>query len=310
MSEDLPHIEILARYLNREITEDQLLNESEGLEELVRIAKLSESLEVPNATAMSAAWTKFSSRIAEEEKAKPAVVKSMKRAFPWTRVMSIAAAIGAILIATYLILPKETTIETSYGESNLVSLPDGSEVNIFAASEMSFNKGKWEKSRELDLSGEAYFKVKKGKSFTVHTPNGDVRVLGTSFNVYQRNDNFEVVCFTGKVEVSSNGQKTILTPGEKAILSGSALDKSSLDPSQKEPAWISGKVRFENASLSEISEMFERYYGYKLTFDAEVESKMSGIFLTQDLENAIKVICDPIELNYIFENNRTIHLSR
>lgn len=310
MSEGLPNIEILARYLNREISEDQLLQESEGLDEFVRLAKMAETLEVPGETATSTAWARFSKRVGEEKQAEQTIVKPLGQAPQRTRILSIAAAIGALLIAAFLLMPGETNIETGFGQNETVSLPDGSEVNIFASSELSYKKGNWENKRELELEGEAFFNVQKGESFTVHTPQGDVRVLGTSFNVFQRGEQFEVVCYTGKVEVSSKGQKEILTPGEKAILSGQDLSKGSFDESAKEPAWMSGKVKVENASLSDISKMFERYYGYQLEFDPSLETTFSGVFLTQDLKKSLKVICDPIELNYIFEDNRTILLSK
>ena len=57
-------------------------------------------------------------------------------------------------------------------------------------------------------------------NFLVKTELGTVRVLGTSFNVYEREGNFEVQCLTGKVEVSNQDQseKVILTPGEVVSL--------------------------------------------------------------------------------------------
>ena len=47
--------------------------------------------------------------------------------------------------------------------------------------------------RSLTLSGEAYFDVQKGnKPFTISTNQGQVTVLGTSFNVRSRADGFEI----------------------------------------------------------------------------------------------------------------------
>lgn len=310
MSEDLPNNEILARYLNREITEDQLLQKSEGLDEFVRLAKMAETLEVPNSTATSTAWARFSKKIVEEEQAKKVVVKPMRRGASRAKFFSIAAAIAGILMVSYFLIPKETSISTNLDQTSMATLPDGSEVSMFASSEITYNKRNWDKDRELDLEGEAFFKVKKGEAFTVHTPKGDVTVLGTSFNVFQRDDMFEVVCYTGKVSVSSNNQTEILTPGEKAILSGSDLSKTQQEGNASEPAWMSGLIQLKNASLSDISELYERYYGYKLTYDSNLEVPFKGVFLTTDLKKSIEVICDPIDLNYIFEDNRTIHLSR
>jgi len=307
MSEDLQHNEILARYLNREISEDQLLQESEGLEEFVKLAKLADNLEVPAEKTASQAWERLSENISKEEK-EVAPVKPL-----WsntTKIFSRVAAVGLILVMSYFVWPKETRISTRLDQQEEVNLPDGSTVSLFSTTSLSYKKGKWDKSRELELDGEAFFEVTEGNSFVVHTELGEVEVLGTSFNVFQRDDEFEVLCFTGKVKVQTGEKSVLLLPGEKSILTKDALVKAEMEPGLEQPAWQSGKINIENASVSDLADLIERYYGYKVTYEKGIESKVSGVFLTQDLENALKVICDPIELNYIFEGNRAIHLSR
>ena len=73
---------------------------------------------------------------------------------------------------------------------------------------------------------------------------------------------------------------------------------------------MTGNLRLQNASIEDVADLIERYYGYTVAVNKGIDSRISGVFLTQNLEEALKVICDPIELNYIFENNRTIRLSR
>ena len=80
-------------------------------------------------------------------------------------------------------------------------MPDGSSVNLNAGSELEYTSFNWKKNRVLSLGGEAFFKVKKGKTFTVITKEGNVKVLGTQFKVKSREKLYEVTCFEGKVQV-------------------------------------------------------------------------------------------------------------
>jgi Fe2+-dicitrate sensor, membrane component len=65
-------------------------------------------------------------------------------------------------------------------------------VNLNSSSQLSYSKNKWDSKREVTLNGEAFFKVSKGSTFDVITLNGKVSVLGTQFNVKQRENYFEV----------------------------------------------------------------------------------------------------------------------
>ena len=99
--------------------------------------------------------------------------------------MSIAASILLCCSMLYFYSVKPATYNTTIGESIQFSLPDESSVWLNAKSEISHNKD-WENTRDIKLNGEAYFEVAKGKKFTVETPQGTVTVLGTKFNVKQR----------------------------------------------------------------------------------------------------------------------------
>src|SRR5690606_5542552 len=106
-----------------------------------------------------------------------------------------------------------TQVETVTGEKIWVGSPGGSQVLWNALSSMEYKK-KREKERSLQLDGEAYFKVAKGKKFGVVTENGVVTGVGTQFNVKQRANFFEVKCFEGKVSVVSDTIKRLLRPGQ------------------------------------------------------------------------------------------------
>ncbi|MEO0896366.1 MAG: FecR domain-containing protein [Bacteroidota bacterium] len=308
MSEGLQHTDILARYLNRELSEEQLVQEAEGMDELLQAIKASESLSVPSSKTNEQAWDELQSRLAEEESSAKVVAMQPQsnRLF-----MRVAAAV-LVLAATYFLWPKNTTtvIETNYAQTQEVSLPDGSQVDMFMGSELAFSKGNWKDERKVSLDGEAFFQVEKGNSFVVETQAGEVKVLGTSFNVFQREDEFEVVCYTGKVEVTHHDQQIILEPGEMALIENKQLKEVSLENPALAPNWKKDKFKVISLPMSELGDYFERYYGYKLLMDESIEGKITATFYVNDLESTLKVICKPIELNYIFEKDRTVRLFR
>ena len=126
------------------------------------------------------------------------------------------AAMFVIAIGITFFLDSTSKFETSHGEQMVVTLPDGSIVKLNALSSVAFEEDNWDNDRQLNLKGEAFFEVAKGKKFEVQTTNGIITVLGTKFNVKTTGKFFEVQCQEGKVSVVSTIQDTPrqLTKGE------------------------------------------------------------------------------------------------
>jgi ferric-dicitrate binding protein FerR (iron transport regulator) len=92
------------------------------------------------------------------------------------------------------------------GEHINYQLPDGSVIAMNAESKISFNRNKFMKKRFVEMEGEAFFNIQKGGPFTIRTKSADIHILGTSFNVYSRDQAFKVSCVTGKIKVTSREQ--------------------------------------------------------------------------------------------------------
>ncbi|MGS0524967.1 FecR domain-containing protein [Zobellia nedashkovskayae] len=98
---------------------------------------------------------------------------------PFKKFIRIAAAAAVIIFGSYFYLNNlDENIVTEYAENKEVVLPDNSKVRLNADSELSYSERKWSKERNVELKGEAFFKVAKGKRFTVATDAGKVAVLG------------------------------------------------------------------------------------------------------------------------------------
>lgn len=186
------------------------------------------------------------------------------------------------------------------GEKRQVELPDASIVEMNSLTVLNFNKGAWNTKREVSLTGEAFFKVAKGAQFDVVTTTGIISVVGTEFSVKNRNTYFEVKCFEGKVKVHSNNQSVELTQGETVrLLNGNlAEDQTNL----KRPSWMDNFSKFKSVPFAEVLAELERQYDVKIHAKVDTTMLFTGSFSHNGLEEALKSITLPFNLEYSSEN--------
>lgn len=230
--------------------------------------------------------------------------------------MAIAAGI-ALLLAAYLIfrpLPKAIFAATD-GETRELTLPDGSEVVLNASSEISYDKAAWKAgNRTIDLKGEAYFSVTKGKgTFTVNSTLGSLTVLGTRFNVFDRGSKWEVKVFEGRVAVETASIPAVeLTPG---TLSAYVKDQPAIKVDSfaykegKYQDWKVGYFYYEATPLEDVLEEIGRQYGKEVEFNSDLaDLNFTGPFERTDLNSSLKEVLFPFrsKLAYFIEGEKII----
>ena len=95
-------------------------------------------------------------------------------------------------------------------DTNLVAyLTDGSTVVLKAGASIKHDAFLVHPKREVFLKGDAFFNIAKdaGRPFFVYTPEVGIRVLGTSFNVTEKDGNLTVTVKTGKIAVYNLADK-------------------------------------------------------------------------------------------------------
>jgi len=160
-----------------------------------------------------------------------------------------------------------TTIATGYGQQKSIELPDGSTVMLNAKSKITYAED-WtnDEYREVELEGEAFFEVETNKAqpLIVHTPKGDIRVLGTTFNVFQRAADLKVTLVEGKVQLKVDGKTNYnLNPGEEVLFRNNTLTNRKVD-TKAVTAWSEGKWVFKNASIASIIARLQYEYGWTI----------------------------------------------
>lgn len=177
-----------------------------------------------------------------------------------------------------------TTIQAPKGARTHILLPDSSTVWLNAESKISFNPHFGKDNRNIALEGEAYFDVKKDDvPFNIHTPDIDIAVLGTAFNVKAYHDDgvISTALVRGSLKVThSNGQgkseSVTLKPGEKVSLRGYADIRSSTSfvvekniDAVAEADWKDGWLTIRGESLGDLSKKIERLYNVDVRFAYE-----------------------------------------
>jgi transmembrane sensor len=210
---------------------------------------------------------------------------------PWLGRIA-AVLVLALGITFFLYTTNTTTLVADAGERTEFALPDNSEVVLNAGSEAAYKSWNWDSNREVELKGEAYFKVAKGQTFDVNTTLGKVTVVGTQFNVKARNDRFDVTCFEGKVKVTYNNKEVLLTPG-MSVAYDNGEDIKILHPETGQPGWLAYQASFTEAGFNDVIEEIERQY--KVTIDVknikvDPADTFSGTIPMNNLQTAIDII--------------------
>lgn len=227
----------------------------------------------------------------------------------WLRpLISVAAAfVVGLGLYTLLFSNATTQIQTLASEKTTIELPDASQVTLNALSELSYKEKRWNSNRQVSLDGEAFFIVAKGKTFDVLTDQGTITVVGTQFNVKERLNFFEVVCYEGIVSVTSNGRTEQLNAGTSLRLVNGQMQLNSTVFTV--PQWTKSVSDFKAVAFAEVVSELERQYAVKISFPNEKSSlQFTGGFVHDDLNNALISITQPLDLNYIIESSNQVRL--
>ncbi|CAM1359017.1 conserved hypothetical protein [Tenacibaculum sediminilitoris] len=226
----------------------------------------------------------------------------------WITLISKIAAILIIGLGIFYFFnnKKSEVIKTQYADNKSIILPDNSIVKLNELSRLEYNTTTWKKQRSLQLNGEAYFDVEKGMRFDVNTPNGTVSVLGTEFNVLDRDSIFKVSCYEGLVEVTYKNKITKLPAGKEFAIVKNIEQHTHTVLAQ--PKWLKNMSAFDNTLFADVIFEFEQQYNVKVQINIIGNDSMrfTGAFTNNNLENALKAITHPFNLSYEIKNKQQV----
>lgn len=186
------------------------------------------------------------------------------------------------------------------GTREKICLPDSSTVWLNAGSLLVYPSTLAAETRNVYLSGEGFFEVKKDSlhPFVVSTNYLQLQVLGTSFNVsaYPSNNQVKATLETGLLQVEVNGQqeKYILTPNEQLVYTPLTQKVEQLKVGAADYSdWRMGGLFFNDASFEDVLHTLERTYNIHFHVYTSMYQKQNlRVHFNKDesLENVLKII--------------------
>lgn len=219
---------------------------------------------------------------------------------------AIAASI-VLFLGVFHYYNANVSIQTLSSQTQEISLNEGTSIQLNAQSAIEYSK--YQSQRNVSLQGEAYFKVTKKGAFSVQTSNGKIEVLGTEFNVISRADFLEVICYKGKVAVSSPSNKWILLPNDACRIYKGKSEKWKTDTTSA--TWLHGESSFKSTPLLFVLQAIENQYDVKLIAkNINKDILFTGSITHSSIDKALKSVCLPLGLKYQIQSNSTIILNK
>ena len=253
--------------------------------------------------------SKLKKEIRHIKKSNPVIFLHRKN---WTMAASLIFLMG---LSCFFYLSFVKTISKEYatklGEHAKITLSDGTQIWLNAGSLLKYPSEFKGGTREVYLTGEAFFDVAKDKEhpFIIHTDKMDTKVLGTSFNVqaYPDHEKQEVSVLTGRVNVKSTvtEENVYVTPGQKVVFKSknNKIQAFTDIPVNSISLWRKNIIVFEDAPLPEVIATINRNYNVAIQIDNKNLNnlKISAYFKELPVNQVVALVCNIINANYKIE---------
>ncbi len=259
-------------------------------------------LDVPYSRSKQQVWDELEqtmNKSVSESVSAPAMAKVRTFRPVW---LSAAAILIVLLSTTAFFRFYTKTVQADMGQHLTALLPDGSSIELNAGSVIKYQPLWWRFNREVQFEGEGFFKVQKGQSFEVVSSLGRTIVLGTSFNIYARKNEYKVTCYTGKVRVVSvvSGESTDITPNMQAYIESNGRVVSAAEENTEATiSWMKDMFFFTGTPIETVFEEVERQYGVRIQVQDQLNFLYTGNFKrSRSADDVMNMICRPMGLSY------------
>lgn len=229
-------------------------------------------------------WRSIQNRMMEQLQQEVQRKQRTLNFFRYAAIFLILIAVPALIYTLSTNKPESpltyTTVAADYGQISKVVLPDSSVVWINSGSAIKYNNRFSATNRNIELVGEAFFKVTHNAEVPLVVSNADLRVkvLGTEFSVsaYSEEENIQVVLEKGKVELTSASDsrfKQEMKPGEMASFSKVKKELAIATVNTNlYTSWKDGLINIYDLPLSELVIKLEKRYNQKFEVDEAIKN--------------------------------------
>ena len=206
------------------------------------------------------------------------------------------------------------TLKVPVGKDYQVVFSDGTEIWLNSQTDLQFPFSFPSDKREITLNGEAYLKVAKDskRPFIVHTPEGTVRVLGTSFNVNSYEPGIvKVALIEGSVHFENSQHAMTIKPGTELVSDEGGDLKTHPFKSDVVLGWREGTYYFNDATMSDIMTVLPRWFGIEVKIEnTQLRTELfTGIM---ERNKPVSVFLDNLKstmhFQYSFDKDGVLHI--
>ncbi len=198
-------------------------------------------------------------------------------------------------------------LHTPRGGTYNITLPDGTQVWLNAASTMKYPLHFSSEERIVELEGEAYFHVKStyranGEKipFKVLSKHQEVEVVGTQFNItaYPEQETYKTTLVEGRVLVSDQRNRVVMSPNQQAITTFGKTSVKQVNPANY-TAWRDGKFSFDGKTFEETMSEIARWYDLDIVYEGRIpeEELIGDAYRNQKISLVLRIL-DVAEIDY------------
>lgn len=232
-------------------------------------------------------------------------------------VVLVASTVWATLyLSNTATEPAMNTLYVPAGQRTQITLQDGTEVWLNAQSTLRYPSHFSQRSRDVEITGEAFFNVAKdSKPFIVSTQDIELQVLGTRFNIYSYPDAgyIQTDLVEGSLRIlekRDNNNAILLNPNEKMIYRDNMMTIYPIS-NPDHILWKEGIYSFQNERLIDIIEKLQLYYDVKIIVENPdtFNTRYTGKFRQRDGIDEILRILQKIQ-SFRIERDRDNNIIR
>ncbi|MEQ8472261.1 MAG: FecR domain-containing protein [Marinoscillum sp.] len=218
-------------------------------------------------------------------------------------VLILVAGLSFVVINTFEPTTEKVAV-SSKGQTHDYQLPDGSIVTLSKSAVITYDKSSFIENRIINLEGKAYFDVVKSTTpFHINTKQGEVEVLGTSFNLNISNK-LDLAVYSGLVKVITQDQEKLVNVGERAVINNGAISISKTED-QNLLAWKTGEFDFHERKLKDVISLLEEYYNVNISASNKLRNcKITANFDKSSLDEVVKILSTVLNSEVSKEGNK------
>jgi ferric-dicitrate binding protein FerR (iron transport regulator) len=258
-----------------------------------------------------AAWKRLQNRIQDKD---VQVLTPKKSSVYWLRIAASILLISTLgwLGYSYFENKSNSLIQIYASNSTLNdTLPDGTTVTLNKNSFLSYVSKFKGKTRPVTLKGEAFFNVSpdKTKPFIITINDVTVQVVGTSFNVKNKNGKTTVDVETGIVKVSKNKDQVELRHGEKVIIADHKPELiKSTSKGRLYNYYRNKELVCDETPLQDLVEALNEIYDVNIIIKnpSLKEKPLTTVFKDQSLDQVLEIIQETFRIEIERKNNQIL----